>query len=190
MLTEKEREQLACDLAQFLKELQAINSIEELNPGVHNFWRGAHLSFYDKGTRTQIVELADVIDTNRALNLWENACATEWSKAPVWVHGDFAVGNMLMNDGKLSAIIDFGGVAVGDPACDLVIAWTYFSGKARDIFMTEMNVDQNSWIHAKAWTIWKATFEVCHIVDKNSPEAKLQKRIIDEVLNGLFKQNK
>jgi hypothetical protein len=82
------------------------------------------------------------------------------------------------------AVIDFGGAAVGDPACDLVIAWTYLSGKAREIFISKMDMDPDTWLRARAWALWKATFELCQTVDKNSTEALLQKRIIDEVMNG------
>lgn len=89
-----------------------------------------------------------------------------------------------MDSGKLSAVIDFGGAAVGDPACDLVIAWTYLSGKVREIFISEMDMDQCTWLRARAWALWKATFELCQIADKNIPEAGFQKRIIDEVING------
>ena len=86
-------------------------------------------------------------------------------------------------DNKLSGIIDFGGTAMGDPACDLVIAWTYLIGKARDIFITTMDLDEDTWLRARAWVLWKATFELCNIADKNSPEALFQKRIIGEVIN-------
>jgi len=89
-----------------------------------------------------------------------------------------------MDGGKLSAVIDFGGAAVGDPACDLVIAWTYLSGKARDIFISKMDMDPDTWLRARAWALWKATFELRQMTDKNSAEAALQKRIIDDVING------
>lgn len=183
-ITEQDKESLAFYLAKFLKELQAIADVEGPEPGQHNWWRGDHVSVYNKGAREQIPELTDIIDTNKAIHLWDKACATKWDQTPVWIHGDFAIGNMLMDSGKLSAIIDFGGTAVGDPACDLVIAWTYLSGKSREIFMREMDLDQDTWFRARAWALWKATFELCQIADKNSPEAKLQKRIIDEVMNG------
>jgi aminoglycoside phosphotransferase (APT) family kinase protein len=174
-------EQLAFDLAKFLKELQAITDVEGPEPGQHNWWRGDHVSIYDKGARKQIAELSEIIDTSKALALWDHACATKWNKQPVWIHGDFAIGNILMDGGKLSAVIDFGGVAVGDPACDLVIAWTYLSGKAREIFISEMNMDSDTWLRARAWALWKATFELCQIADKNSHEAQVQKKIIDEL---------
>ena len=183
-LIDQEKEQLAFDLAKFLKELQAINDVEGPEPGQHNWWRGDHVSVYDKGTREQIAELAEIIDASKSLALWDQACATRWNKAPIWIHGDFAICNILMDSGKLSAVIDFGGAAVGDPACDLVIAWTYLSGKARETFISKMDMDPDTWLRARAWALWKATFELCQIVDKNSAEALFQKQIIDEVVGG------
>lgn len=64
-----------------------------LKPGQHNWWRGDHVSVYDEGARKQIIELGDLIDKTKALDLWEKACSTQWEKPPVWVHGDFAIGN-------------------------------------------------------------------------------------------------
>lgn len=103
--------------------------------------------------REQIAKLAGIVDTSKALVLWNKACSTKWDRTPVWVHGDFAIGNMLMDDGKLSAVIDFGGVAVGDPACDLIIAWTYLGEKAREVFISEMDMDQDTWLRARAWAL-------------------------------------
>ncbi len=211
-LNEEEMKKLAFDLAKFLKELQNIKDVDGPSPGQHNWWRGDHISIYDKGAREQIANLSHIIDGNKVLDLWERACDTWWREPPVWIHGDFAIGNILVsnrhcepqsgeaiqeNSGsprfardddskayKLSAVIDFGGAAIGDPACDLVIAWTYFSGKSREIFIQEIDLDEETWLRARAWALWKATFELCNIVDKTSPEARLQKRIIDEVING------
>ena len=87
-----------------------------------------------------------------------------------------------MDSGKLSAVIDFGGAAVGDPACDLVIAWTYLSGKAREIFISKMDMDTDTWLRARAWALWRASSGFCQIIDKNSPKSLLQKIIIDEVI--------
>lgn len=127
-----------------------------------------------------------MIDVTRALLLWGQACATKWNKTPAWIHGDFAIGNTLMGGGRLSAVIDFGGAAVGDPACDLVIAWIYLSGKAREIFISEMDMDTDTLLRARAWALWNATFELCQIADKNSSEAKTQKIIIAKAIdNGI-----
>lgn len=88
-------------------------------------------------------------------------------------------------DNKLSGVIDFGGMAMGDPACDLVIAWTYLSGKARDIFIDEFDLDNDTWLRARAWALWKATFELCQIENKETPEASNQIKIINEVLSSV-----
>lgn len=174
--------QLAFDLAKFLKELHHIMDVDGPEPGQHNWWRGDHISVYDKGAREQIEALTGIIDVDKAMNLWKRACQTKWNKPPVWVHGDFAIGNMLIQNGKLSAIIDFGGMALGDPACDLVIAWTFLNGEARKIFIREMNLDEDTWLRAQAWALWKATFELCQIEDKHSSEGLKQKRIISDAL--------
>lgn len=154
VISDQEKEQLALDLVLFLKELQAITDVPGPTPGQHNWWRGDHVNIYDKGAREQITILAGIIDNNKALALWEQACATKWHQPPVWIHGDFAIGNMLIQDGKLSAVIDFGGISVGDPACDLVIAWTYLSKKARDIFISEMDLDDDIVNYLEKHTIY------------------------------------
>jgi len=175
-------EKLAFDLAKFLKELQSIDNVDGPAPGQHNWWRGDHVSVYDKSARDQIAKLSSIIDSNKAIQLWGKACKTRWNKNPVWIHGDLSIGNMLMQNSNLSAIIDFGGMSLGDPACDLVIAWTFLKDRARQIFIREMALDEETWLRAKAWALWKATFELCEIADKNSPEAHIQKRIIQDVL--------
>ena len=88
-----------------------------------------------------------------------------------------------MDNCKLSAVIDFSGAAALDPACDLVIAWTYLSGKAREIFISKIDMAPDTWLRARAWALWKATFELCQIADKNSAESLLQKTIIFNILN-------
>lgn len=183
VLADDGSEKLAFDLAKFLKELQGINNVDGPAPGQHNWWRGDHVSVYDKDARQHIKSLSSLIDASQAMDLWEHACDTKWNKLPVWVHGDMAVGNILIRDGKLSAIIDFGGMALGDPACDLVIAWTFFKEKAREIFFNEMALDNDTWLRAKAWAIWKESFELCQIEDKKSPEALMHKKIIEDVLH-------
>jgi aminoglycoside phosphotransferase (APT) family kinase protein len=182
-LDDNQLDQLALDLSKFLKELHNIDPSFGPSPGQHNWWRGDHVSVYDKGAREQIVKLSNVIDSNKAIQLWEVACKTKWNKDSVWVHGDFAIGNLLVKDGKLSAVIDFGGVGIGDPACDLVIAWTFFKGRAREIFIKEMALDKDTWLRAKAWALWKATFELCELENKNSEEGLIHKKIIEDLLD-------
>jgi aminoglycoside phosphotransferase (APT) family kinase protein len=179
----KNKESLAPALASFLKELQRIDPKDGPTPGQHNWWRGDHVSVYDQQARNQIAELKAIIDSDSALALWENAISSRWCKNPVWVHGDFAIGNILINEGTLSGIIDFGGIGVGDPACDLVISWTFLEGRSREIFHDYMELDTDTWTRARGWALWKATFELCNREDKNDQESIKQKHIIEDILS-------
>ena len=115
--------------------------------------------------------------------LRERACNTIWNKAPIWIHGDFVVSNILIKDNKLSGIIDFGSTTMGNPDRDLIVSRTYLSSKIRDIVLSKIELDDKIWLRSRAWALWKATFELSHIADKNSPEALIQRQVIDEVIN-------
>jgi len=88
--------------------------------------------------------------------VWERAIASRWNGPPVWFHGDFAPGNILVQDGQLAAVIDWGTSGVGDPACDLTIAWTYFDASDRHVFASAIEADTGTWARARGWALWKA----------------------------------
>ena len=146
----------ATALGEFLLALQAIDASDGPPAGEHNFHRGGSLSVYDAETRACIAALGERIDGPGALEVWEAALAAEWLGKPVWVHGDIAVGNLLVRDGRLVAVIDFGSAAVGDPACDLVIAWLLFSEESRSAFSRAVAADAGMWARARGWALWKA----------------------------------
>jgi len=146
----------ARDLAGFLGVLQAIDGGDGPAAGRHNFWRGGPVSTYDGGTRQAITKLAREIDTDAATEVWETALASHWDKPPVWIHGDVAAGNLLVRDGRLCAVIDFGTCGVGDPACDLYIAWTFLDAWSRDVFRRTLGLDDATWQRGRGWTLWKA----------------------------------
>lgn len=178
---------LARDLAKFLRELQAVTvspEAHELLPGFHNFYRGAHPSVYEQETLDTIQKLNSLIDVDAALAVWNAACATPCTAVPVWIHGDMAAGNILIQDGKLAAVIDFGGMGIGYPACDLVVAWTLFTGESREIFMNEFEIDAEVWKRARAWALWKALITLRDISDRTSKQAALQLRSIHEIHNS------
>ena len=79
-----------------------------------------------------------------------------WTKQPVWFHGDLAPGNILIKNGALSAVIDFGTCGIGDPACDLAIAWTFLTPNERAHLRTLLPLEDNTWHRAKGWVLWKA----------------------------------
>lgn len=100
--------QFAKDLAQFLKELQSIDSSDGPLAGEHNFYRGGSLSVYDEETRTAIRNTQNVFEEEIILEIWNKALKSEWTKKPVWVHGDVATGNLLVDsEGKLCGVRDF-----------------------------------------------------------------------------------
>lgn len=146
----------AADVATFLRELHAIDAADGPPAGAHSFHRGGTLAVYDAETREAIELLADTIDVRAANALWNAALASPWAHAPVWVHGDLVTSNMLMRNGKQHAVIDFGCAAVGDPACDLVMAWTFFDRESREIFRRGLPLDDATWERGRAWALWKA----------------------------------
>ena len=121
--------QFATALARFLTALQRIDPAGGPPPGRHNFFRGGPLTVYDAETRQALAALEGRIDTIAANAVWEAALAASGHGSPVWFHGDVAAGNLLVRDGRLGAVIDFGTSGVGDPSCDLAIAWTLFGGE-------------------------------------------------------------
>lgn len=174
---------LALDLANFLNELHKINITGGPLPGLHNFYRGDSPIVYDKQTRSAILKLKDLIDADAAINIWQKAISSKWDKEPVWIHGDLSIGNMLVKDNKLVAIIDFGGMAIGDPACDLVIVWNFLTQESRKIFKQNLGLDANTWTRARGWALWKALITLEALEDKTSPESTKQQQIINGIIN-------
>lgn len=148
--------QFAAALARFLVALQDVDPTGGPPPGAHNFFRGGDLGVYAGETVAAIGALGQDIDGPGARAVWDKAITSRWTADPVWVHGDVAAGNLLVRDGRLSAVIDFGGTAVGDPACDLVIAWTLLSGTSRQVFRAARAVAADTWARGRGWALWKA----------------------------------
>ena len=175
--------EFAIDLAGFLAALHRIDAAEGPPAGPQNYFRGGSLTVYDSQTREALRLLEGKIDTKAARTIWEEALATEWQHSPVWVHGDIAWGNLLMKDGKLSAVIDFGSSAIGDPACDLAIAWTLFRDESRRAFRNALPLDDGTWVRGRAWTLWKAMITVSGQISRSAEEVAIAMRIIDAVFS-------
>lgn len=173
--------EFATAVAEFILALQGIDATGGPPAGEHSFYRGASLAHYDAETRESVTKLGDMLDGRRALEAWDAALATTWQEPPVWVHGDMATGNLLVRDGQLAAVIDFGTCAVGDPACDLVIAWTFFDGTSRAVFRDRVGLDDGTWARARGWALWKALITSAGGEGDPAVEA-LNRHIIAEVL--------
>ena len=172
----------ATDLAEFLNALRRSDPTGGPPPGRHNFFRGGPLTVYDAETRQAIAALEGRVDTGAASVVWQAALGAKWDGSPVWFHGDVAAGNLLVEDGRLGAVIDFGTSGVGDPACDLAIAWTLFGGESRDAFRAAMGLDDATWARGRGWTLWKALITLAEHIDTDPSQAAGARRVIDEVL--------
>ncbi|WP_348788485.1 aminoglycoside phosphotransferase family protein [Leifsonia sp. NPDC080035] len=164
---------LAEAIGAFLVALRAAPAAGGPAPGTHNFFRGAPPAVYGEEALAAFPVLG--ADAGRAAALWADATSSRWRGDPVWFHGDVAPGNLLTTDGRLSAVIDFGTSGVGDPACDLVPAWTMFDGAARDAFRAIVGLDEDTWARARGWALWKAAITMRDRPDDAEARATLER---------------
>jgi aminoglycoside phosphotransferase (APT) family kinase protein len=165
-------------VAQFVEALHRIDF-----PGGPPATRGVPLALRDDPTRTAIAALEGLIDAEATTVAWEAALQTApWRGAPVWVHGDLAPGNLLLEGGRLAAVIDFAGVGVGDPACDLIVAWNLLPSDARSVFRGELDVDDATWDRGRGWALSVALIQLPYYKDTNAALAANARHVIREVL--------
>jgi aminoglycoside phosphotransferase (APT) family kinase protein len=175
----------ARDLAWFLVSLQQIDPAGGPPAGPQNFTRGVPLAERDNGTREALVALRGKLDVGAGRAAWEAALqAPVWDGPPVWLHGDLFPSNLLVAEGRLGAVIDFGCLGVGDPACDLVPAWTLFSGESRDVFRAALGVDDATWARGRGWALSLGLGAVTHpyYPETNPTLVTAARRALEEVL--------
>ncbi|MFI9384816.1 aminoglycoside phosphotransferase family protein [Kutzneria sp. NPDC052558] len=172
-------EALALDLADFIRALRKIDPADGPRQG-----RGVPLGSpgRDSATREAISQLHDDIDTSRALALWERAIRLPSTRGVFWSHGDLSPGNVLVRDGRLAAVIDFGGVGVGDPTVDLVVAWNLLPAAARSAFRAALDVDDDTWERGQAWAMSIALIQLPYYRDTNPALVALSRHVLAEVL--------
>jgi aminoglycoside phosphotransferase (APT) family kinase protein len=175
-----DRMALARDLGGFLTALRDIPAGAGPACGRHSFYRGCHPSVYSDEVQRALGELAGAVDAAACQAVWASAMTSAWSSAPVWFHGDVAAGNLLTAGGRLSAVIDFGTCGVGDPACDLVIAWTYFAGAERKAFREAAGLPDDAWRRARGWALWKALITADRRPVSGAPDPA--RRVLDSIL--------
>lgn len=178
---DNEYEFLAKDLAYFLNEFHKINL-----PNGPLSRRGIPLNtkILDEETKKAISELENEMDTSKISLLWKQLSnIPNWNKDPVWMHGDFLPGNILIQNNRLSAVLDFTDVGIGDPACDLVIAWSLLNPNSRFIFrQTLEHIDDNTWERGKGWALSIALIMLPYYMHSNPVLARLAKRMIEHIL--------
>ncbi|MGA7671101.1 MAG: aminoglycoside phosphotransferase family protein [Nitrolancea sp.] len=175
--------QLAIDLARFIAALQALDASAGPAPGAHNGYRGEPLATRDANVRASIAALNGLIDDATATAVWDAALRTpNWDGPPVWFHGDLHPGNLLFLAGRLSAVIDFGLLAGGDPALDVVAAWLLFSDEARSVFRAALAVDDGTWLRARGRALSFGVGVLSYYGDTNPVLSSVARHALAEVL--------
>ena len=170
-------------LAAFISTLQKIEVDKTVTPDTLHASRGVPLATRDAATRAAIATLDGMIDTQAALAVWDHALsAPVWDRAPVWIHGDLHSGNLLENDGDLSAVIDFGCLTAGDPAGDLIVAWNLFSAETRTTFRAAIQVDDATWARGCGWALSTSVIALPYYKDSNLTLANISRYAIDQAL--------
>jgi aminoglycoside phosphotransferase (APT) family kinase protein len=178
-------DQAAVDLAQFIAALQRVDPLDGPPPGKHNGFRGEPLAARDRAVRTSIAALGDEIDVGRVTAVWEAALrAPVWRRSPVWIHGDLDARNLLVVEGRLSAVIDFGCLGVGDPASDVMVAWKVLSAESRDTFRAALSIDDATWVRSRGWALSQALGALSYYTLETNPVlVREARRWLSEVLD-------
>jgi aminoglycoside phosphotransferase (APT) family kinase protein len=173
----EDERQAASDLAQFVAELRQVPVAGAPRAGRRP------LRELDEATRAALRSADDVIDRDAALRTWEHALrAPAWDGTPVWIHTDLLRPNLLVHDGRLTAVIDFGGIGVGDPAADLIAAWSVFGNPGREVFRRALEADDDTWNRARGYALHQAALIIPYYAETNPEFVALAMRTVEQVL--------
>ena len=165
-------------LAAFALALQAVDPA-----GAPPSSRGGGLARRDAATRRALAELAGTVDTPAVIAAWEAALRVpDWDGPPVWSHGDLLPGNLLAADGRLGAVIDFGGLGAGDPACELLPAWGVFGAEGRAVYRAELGADEAAWERGRGLAISVALIALPYYETTNPTLWEIARRMLAEAL--------
>ena len=170
-------------LARFVRVLQEAPVAGASSLVATTSGRGVDLVHRDSATRTAIASCEGLVDTETLAAIWAGALATpKWNSPPVWIHGDIHVGNLLVANGRITGIIDWGCLGMGDPACDLTVAWSMLGMETRAVFRAELGVDDAAWIRGRAWAISVAVIALPYYRKTNPLLVAISRHSIDEAI--------
>ena len=172
------------DLAGFIAALHAVDGTGGPVPSAADLGRGVPLATRDHETRRWIERARGMVDVRAVTAVWEDALwAPAWDGPPVWLHGDLASGNLLVRDDRISAVIDWATVGLGDPAFDLLVAWEMFDAAGRDAFRAAVGVDDATWARGRGWALSTAVIALPYYEGTNAFMAEQARRKIAAVLD-------
>lgn len=174
----------ALDLARFVLELRRADPSGAPSAG------RKPLRQLDAITRAAIEAARALIDADAALAAWEDAVeATAWEGNAVWIHADLLRPNVLAYSGQLEAIIDFGSAGVGDPAADVIAAWSVFGSVGREHYRSALHVDDHTWRRARGLALHQAAIAIPYYTETNPGFAALAVRTVQQVLLDFLRGN-
>jgi aminoglycoside phosphotransferase (APT) family kinase protein len=169
----------AADLADLLRALRSIDPAGGPPAG----GRGGRLRPRDEATRAAIEALGDAIDGPAVTAAWEEALgAPEWGGPPVWLHGDLDARNLLVREGRISGLLDWSCLCVGDPACDVKVAWAVLDAEARPIFRDALQIDHAMWARGRGWALSQAVNALSYYRDTYPVIVREARRWLAEAL--------
>jgi aminoglycoside phosphotransferase (APT) family kinase protein len=172
--------QVAYDLVNFILELRSVDRLGAPRGGRRP------LVELDAATCSAIEASRGVIDTEAVSAAWAHSLESPpWDRKPVWIHGDLLKSNLLVRGGRLCAVIDFGGVGIGDPAADVVPAWSVFTTVGRETFRQALDVDDDTWSRARGYALHQALLIIPYYSQSNPDFVTMAKRTVEEILAEL-----
>ena len=151
-------------LAEFLEALQAIDT-----SGARHACRGGPLSSSDAFVE-RLRSCHDFFDVDAALAVWEEAVAAPpWQGPPVWLHSDLDPRNLVLTEGAVTGVLDFGGAGIGDPAFDFAVAFKVLPADERDAFRAALEVDDATWLRGRGWIVQQCTMALPYYTLENNP---------------------
>ncbi len=165
------------DLAKFVTALHHVDAV-----GAPVSRHGEPLQSQNPATRAAVQALTGTVESDWCTAVWEESLAAPpWERQAVWIHGDLLPANILVRDGRVSAVIDFGLAGIGDPAADMIPAWTLFGPLERDAFRSALGVDDATWLRGRGWALSIALQIIPYYSKTNPTFVDMAKRVLDQI---------
>ncbi|MFI5695750.1 aminoglycoside phosphotransferase family protein [Kribbella sp. NPDC051586] len=180
---------VARQVAEFVRCLREVDTTGAPVPSADPFDRGTPLAPRDAMFREALDELREYFDTGLLLAAWEESLAADtWDGTPTWIHGDLMSGNVLVADGKLSAVIDFGTARAADPAGDVLAAWFLFEGESRRAYREALDVDDDTWLRARGWALSLELIAIPYYLHRRPDTLREGQEYIADVLTDFVRR--